>query len=146
MELVDQYSGESYTDQLPLLELPRLYQPSDGPHLMVSDKVEDEWPPPHRAWPADSETKVKLENLKIALRDFSKDSEEIYQLYRALPEPRAPYLESKTRHRMLRHLAVVERKDEHSMLRYLSVIDDMKGTAIPLTTSEWTSAISFAAR
>jgi pentatricopeptide repeat protein len=32
------------------------------------------------------------------------------------------------------------------MLRYLSVIDDMKGTAIPLTTSEWTSAISFAAR
>ena len=146
MELVDQYSGESYTDQLPLLELPSLYQPSDGPHLMVSDKVEDEWPPPHRAWPADSETKVKLQSLQTALRDFSKDPDEIYQLYRALPEPRAPYLESKTRHRMLRHLAVVERKDEHSMLRYLSVIDDMKGTAIPLTTSEWTSAISFAAR
>jgi pentatricopeptide repeat protein len=146
MELVDQYSGESYTDQLPLLELPSLYQPRDGPHLMVSDKVEDEWPPPHRAWPADSETKVKLQSLQTALRDFSKDPDEIYQLYRALPEPRAPYLESKTRHRMLRHLAVVERKDEHSMLRYLSVIDDMKGTAIPLTTSEWTSVISFAAR
>ena len=44
------------------------------------------------------------------------------------------------------HLGIVERKDEHSMLRYLSVVDDMKSTAIPLTTGEWTSAISFASR
>ena len=32
------------------------------------------------------------------------------------------------------------------MLRYLSVVDDMKGTAIPLSTYEWTSALSFASR
>jgi pentatricopeptide repeat protein len=143
--LVDQYSGESYTDQLPVLELPRLYQPSDGPHITVSDNVEDEWPPPDQAWFADLETQTKLEKLNKALKDQYKDPEEIYELYRALPEPRAPYLESNTRHRMLHHLAVVEYKDEHSMLRFLSVIDDMKGTAIPLTISEWTSAISFAA-
>lgn len=146
LELVDQYSGASYTDQLPLLELPTLYQPGDGPHLTVSDKTEDEWPPPHYAWPANPETKIKLTNLGEALRDFHKDPEEIFQLYRLLPTPRAPYLESKIRHRLLRHLSIVERKEEHSMLRYFSVIDDMKGTAIPLTTSEWTSAISFAAR
>jgi pentatricopeptide repeat protein len=145
MALVDQYSGESYTDQLPVLELPRLYQPSDGPHITVSDNVEDEWPPPHQAWFADLETQIKLEKLKNALKYHFKDPDEIYELYRALPEPRAPYLESETRHRMLHHLAVVESKNEHSMLRYLSVIDDMKGTAIPLTTTEWTSAISFAA-
>jgi pentatricopeptide repeat protein len=146
LELVDQYSGASYTDQLPILELPQLYQPSDGPNLTVSDKPEDEWPPPHYAWPADADTRLKLKELDKSLKDFSKDPEEIYRLYRALPEPRAPYLEAKTRHRMLRHLAIVEYKDEHSMLRFLSVIDDMKKTAIPLSLSEWTSAISFVAR
>ena len=146
LALVDQYSGESFTDQLPLLELPTLHQPAYGPYLTVSDKEEDEWPPPYQAWPADPETKDRLKLLEEGLRDFSKDPEEIYQLYRALPKPRAPYLESKIRHRLLRHLSVVERKDNESMLRYFSVVDDMKDAAIPLSTSEWTSAISFAAR
>jgi pentatricopeptide repeat protein len=146
MELVDQYGGDSFTDQLPLIDPPKLFQPSDGPHLTVSDKPEDEWPPPHRAWPADAATKIKLQDLVLALREPSKDPEQIYQLYRALPEPRAPYLGSRTRHKMLHHLSVVERKDEHSMLRYLSVVDDMKGSAIPLSSAEWTSAVSFAAR
>lgn len=146
MALVDQYGGGSFTDQLPLLELPRLHQPSDGPHLIVSDKVQDEWPPPHHAWPAYDETEVKLKALDKALKDFSKDPEETYLLYRDLPAPRVPYLESKARHKLLRHLAVVEHKNEHSMLRYLSVVDDMKGAAIPLSTSEWTSALSFASR
>jgi pentatricopeptide repeat protein len=146
LELVDQYSGESFTDQLPLIDLPKLYQPSDGPHLTVSDKPEDEWPPPHHTWPADTATKIKLRELSRALGDSSKDPEEIYQLYRALPEPRAPYLESRIRHKMLHHLSVVERKDEHTMLRYLSVVDDMKASAIPLSCMEWNSAVSFAAR
>jgi pentatricopeptide repeat protein len=146
MALVDQYNGESFTDQLPLPGLPRLHQPSDGPHLTVSDKPQDEWPPPHLAWPANKETEAKINTLDEALKDFSKNPEEIYLLYRDLPAPRVPYLESKTRHRLLRHLAVVEHKNEHSMLRYLSVVDDMKGTAIPLSSSEWTSALSFASR
>ena len=146
LELVDQYSGKSYTDQLPLLELPTLYQPGDGPYLTVSDKIEDEWPPPHYTWPANPETKITLQNLEKALRDIHKDPEEIFQLYRKLPAPRAPYLEAKIRHRFLQQLSVVERKDERSMLRYFSIIDDMKGTAIPLNISEWTSALSFAAR
>jgi pentatricopeptide repeat protein len=146
MALVDDYDGESFTDGLPLVEPPNLYRDPDGPHLTVNDKEEDDWPPPHCAWPCSPDTEAKIELLEHALKDFSRDPEEIYKLYRDLPVPRAPYLESKTRHRLLRHLAVVERKDEYSMLRYFSVIDDMKGTAIPLTTSEWTSAISFAAR
>ncbi|KAE8453105.1 hypothetical protein EG329_012292 [Mollisiaceae sp. DMI_Dod_QoI] len=146
LELVDQYPGESFTDQLPLLELPKLYQPSDGPDLVVSDKPEDEWPPPHCAWPADEETKIKLKNLNEGLNDWSNTSEYIFELYRALPEPRAPYLEAKTRHRMLRHISVVERKDEASMLRYMSVVDDMKQAAIPLNVAEWTSALSFVSR
>lgn len=144
--LVDQYSGDSYTDQLPLLELPKLYQPSDGPHLTVSDNPEDEWPPPDYAWPADEETKKKLDDLWKGLKDYSNTPEYIFELYRALPEPRAPYLSAKTRHKMLHHLAVVERKDEVSMLRYMSILDDVKQAAIPLSVSEWTSALSFVSR
>lgn len=146
LELVGQYSSYSYTDQLPLVELPSLYQPSDGPHLTVSDKQEDEWPPPQQAWPADMETKRKLQAIDLALLDFHQDPEDIFRLYRQLPAPRVPYLTAKARHKLLRHLAVMERKDEQSMLRYLSVVDDMKSTAIPLTSHEWTSALSFVSR
>ncbi|CZR59592.1 uncharacterized protein PAC_09486 [Phialocephala subalpina] len=146
LELVDQYTGDSYTDQLPLLELPKLYQPSDGPHLTVSEKLEDEWPPPNYAWPADEETKKKLDDLEAGLKKWSNTPKHIFELYQALPEPRAPYLCAKIRHKMLHHLAVVERKDEVSMLRYMSVLDDMKQAAIPLSVSEWTSALSFVSR
>ncbi|TVY59218.1 Pentatricopeptide repeat-containing protein [Lachnellula cervina] len=148
MGLVDQYAGDSITDHLPLLEMPNLYQPNDGPHVTVSDKPEDEWPPPDYTWPADAETKIKLAELEGAVKnkDLSLDAEDLYQLYRTLPRPRAPYLPAKLRHTFLRHLYTVERKDETSMLRYLSVVDDMKTGGIPLTTMEWNSAISFAAR
>ncbi len=141
LELVDQYGSPD-----PLPPLPNRYQPSDGPYLTVSDKPEDEWPPPNHTWPANPDTKVKLNQLEHALRNETIDPQEIYELYRALPAPRAPYLQSRTRHRMLRHLTLVERKDEHSMLRYLSVVDDMRASAIPLRTEEWTSAISFVSR
>lgn len=151
LELVDQSSGTSYTDQLPLLDLPRLYQPSDGPRLTVSTNAEDEWPPPDYTWPSDPETKVKLEELRIYMRKCRNakepvDPEELYRLYRTLPAPRAPYLPSKIRHGMMHHLSIVEKKDEHSMLRYLSVVDDLRVSAIPLSPFEWTSAISFVAR
>jgi pentatricopeptide repeat protein len=146
LDLVDQYNNYTYTDQLPSIELPKLYPPSDGPHLTVSNKKEDEWPPPEHAWPADMETKRKLQAIDLALLDFHQDPEDIFKLYRQLPPPRVPYLTANARHKLLRHLAVVEKKSEHSMLRYLSVVDDMKNTAIPLSTHEWTSAISFVSR
>ncbi|KAF7882822.1 uncharacterized protein EAF02_006185 [Botrytis sinoallii] len=147
MELVDQYHGTSYTHQLPVMESPDLHQPGYAPHLQILDEEEDEWPPAHQAWPADDETKEKLKELESALKNFySHEAEDIYQIYRELPEPRVPYLEANLRHMLLRHLSIVERKDEHSMLRYFSVVDDMKSTAIPLSVSEWTSAISFASK
>ncbi|PBP22280.1 pentatricopeptide repeat protein [Diplocarpon rosae] len=151
LELVDQYSWTSYTDQLPLLDVPQLYQPSDGPHLTVSAKPEDEWPPPNYTWPADAQTKSKIEALRRYMSTcfYAKeptDPDEVYRLYRALPSPRAPYLSANLRHRMMHNLSVVEKKDEHSMLRYLSVVDDLKVSAIPLSPTEWTSAISFVAR
>lgn len=146
MALVDDYDGVSFTDQLPVIEPPGRYQPSDGPHLTVSDKEEDEWPPLHHTWRAGPETDARIVQLDRAIRNQSTDPEDIYNIYRELPAPRVPYLAYWIRHRLLWRLSVVERKDEHSMLRYFSVIDDMKVSAIPLRTEEWTTAISFAAR
>ncbi|KAH8821229.1 pentatricopeptide repeat-containing protein-like protein [Xylogone sp. PMI_703] len=146
--LVDEYNGTSFANLNDPLKSPNYFnsQVPGSSFIKVSDEEEDEWPPLRYEWPADSDTKVKLHDLEEALKDFSRDSVEIYQLYRALPRPRAPYLPPKTRHKLLRHLSVVEKKDEQSMLRYLSIVDDLKETSIPLNTAEWTSAISFAAR
>ncbi|RDL37784.1 Uncharacterized protein BP5553_05217 [Venustampulla echinocandica] len=148
MELVDQYDGQPFTfaDEIPFTKRPSRYQPPDGPHLTVSDKAEDEWPPVYQAWPADPQTKIKLNELDKVITNRYGDPEIAYQLYRELPKPRAPYLEATVRHRLLRCLSTVERKDEISMLRYLSVVDDMKNSAIPLSTTEWNSAISFISR
>ncbi|KAG9238399.1 pentatricopeptide repeat-containing protein-like protein [Amylocarpus encephaloides] len=146
LDLVDDYDGGSLTDSLPLVDGPTLYQPSDGPNLTISDKVEDEWPPPNYTWPADAETKIILASLRKLMRSEVVDPEELYQKYREIPKPRATYLDPTTRHQFLRFLYTIERKDERSMLRYLSVVDDLKNSAIPLTSMEWNSAISFVAR
>jgi pentatricopeptide repeat protein len=147
LALVDQYDSYSLTDHLPLLELPDLRQPEEGPHIVISDKPEDwHWPTQRYKWPARGEELKAVERLEEALKDINIHPEESYKLYRALPAPRIPYLDSNTRHRLLHNLGVVERKDEEGMLRYLSVVDDMKATGIPLTTSEWNCATSFAGR
>ncbi|KAG9240964.1 hypothetical protein BJ878DRAFT_536803 [Calycina marina] len=146
LALVDQYEGYTSEDHIPLSELHRKYQPSDGPHLTVSDKEVDEWPPPFKEWPADADTKEKLYDLETMLGVRTTDPEIIYQLYKDLPQPRAPYLSAPVRHKLLHHLSIIERKNEQSMLRYFSVLNDMKSTAIPLNISEWNSAVSFAAR
>jgi pentatricopeptide repeat protein len=141
LALIDPY----HDDYIPY-EPPRRYQPADGPHLTVSDKAEDEWPPPNKEWSAGSDTASILDLLDNTLRVISTDPEVTYQIYRTLPEPRAPYLSSQLRHRLLHHLSAVEEKNGDSMLRYLSVVDDMKSSAIPLLSSEWNSVISFVAR
>jgi pentatricopeptide repeat protein len=147
MALVDQYDSHSFTDQLPLLELPNLRQPEEGPHVVISDKPEDcHWPSQQYKWPARGEELKAVERLEEALKDINTPPEESYKLYMALPAPRMPYLDANTRHGLLHNLGVVERKDEEGMLRYLSVVDDMKATGIPLTTSEWNCATSFAGR
>ena len=147
MALVDQYDSHSFTDHLPLLELPNLQQPEEGPHVVVLDKPDDcHWPPQRYKWPARGEELKAVKRLEEAMKDINIRPEESYKLYRALPAPRMPYLDANTRHRLLHNLGVVERKDEEGMLRYLSVVDDMKATGIPLTISQWNCATSFAGR
>jgi pentatricopeptide repeat protein len=146
LQLVDQYAGSSYAVELPLVELPILDQSQQIATSTTADKVEDEWPPPNYVRPTKSTHTTKLEELQSLVRNKDAEPDLIYEKYRELPGQRATYLEPKLRHEFLRRLYTMEKKDENSMLRYLSVIDDMKNAAIPLTTIEWNSAISFAAR
>lgn len=123
----------------------QVYEISPGPQLVVSEKPEDvAWPPKEAQWSTTEAVAATLDRLLKALRDRRKDPEEIYNIYRELPSPRAPYLPAKIRHRLFRHLGLVKRKNAAHMLRYLSVVDDVKAQSIPLLTSEWNTAMSFA--
>jgi pentatricopeptide repeat protein len=150
LQLIDQYSGGSPTAKLPKIQRSAVNagteQPDHVSTLSICDKVEDEWPPPNHSWPTSSETEKMLKDLQSLVLDMSQTPEMIYQKYRELPQERAAYLKPELRHQFLRRLYTIQHKDEQSMLRYLSVVDDMKNAAIPLTTIEWNSAISFAAR
>ncbi|EPE36813.1 hypothetical protein GLAREA_08976 [Glarea lozoyensis ATCC 20868] len=146
LQLVDQYAGNSHAIELPLVELPVLDQSQQTATSTTAGQVEDEWPPPNYVRPTKSTHTTKLKELQSLIRNKESDPDLIYQKYRELPGQRATYLAPKLRHEFLRRLYTIEKKDENSMLRYLSVVDDMKNAAIPLTTIEWNSAISFAAR
>lgn len=146
LALVDQYDEIGSYDNLPAYEAPRRYKGPDGPYLTVSDKPEDEWPPPYMAWPRTPEIAATLASLKEALKDAKGDPQIAYEIYRTLPGPRVPYMGANLRHRFLHRIGTVEKKDSRSMLRYMSVVDDMKITAIPLKIAEWNTAMSFAAR
>jgi pentatricopeptide repeat protein len=117
------------------------------PPLVVAGVGVEKSSSTHQAWPAGSEIEQKaIRRLAGSLLSKYTPHETIYELYKALPSPRVPYLSRRTIRLLLHRLSVVERKTEASMLRYLSVVDDMKIVGIPLTTGEWSSAIAFVGR
>jgi pentatricopeptide repeat protein len=131
---------------LPILELPNLRLHESDSSEFKEDKYSDpDWPPPRYKWPAGQARKA-VEALEKALADDRVEPDRLFQLYKALPAPRVPYLDSQRRHVLLRKLALVERKDEESMLRYLSVVDDIKAVGLPLTPHEWNCATAFVGR
>lgn len=147
LSLVGQYQGNSFTDQLPLLELPDLRQLDRltvGPSFTVTDEVH--WPTREYTWPTTGRNTIARQSLEKALSDRSRSSTEIYELYRSLPAPRVPYLHWKTRGELLRRLGIMEKKDTHSMMRFMSVVDDHKACGAPIGTWVWNLALSFAAR
>ncbi|KAF2229962.1 hypothetical protein EV356DRAFT_509908 [Viridothelium virens] len=86
---------------------------------------------------------ITLERIELLLEDPLTSHQELYDLYRTLPSPRAPYLHSKTLWKLLHHLTIVPRKTEGRMLRYLSILDDLRAAEIPVLRSHYTSAIAF---
>ena len=98
----------------------------------------------HAQWDTvDLENALTIEKIKSLLKDPFGSHQELYTLYQSLPPPRAPYLDSKTLGKLLHHLAVVPRRTEARMLRYLSILDDLKASNIPISRSNYTSAIAF---
>ncbi|KAI9771321.1 MAG: hypothetical protein M1840_002291 [Geoglossum simile] len=143
--LVDFYDEEVPTADATPPSGPAVSSPP--PPLVVARVGVEKSPSTHQAWPAGSETGQRvIRKLAGSLLSKYTPHEAIYELYKALPSPRVPYLSRRTIRLLLHRLSVVERKTEASMLRYLSVVDDMKVVGIPLTTGEWSSAIAFVGR
>ncbi|KAI4241360.1 MAG: hypothetical protein LQ352_007467 [Teloschistes flavicans] len=96
--------------------------------------------------PQTVEDGYSLKRLHRLLGDPQSSHEHIYKAYSQLPSPRIEYLSDRKRHDLLHRLSVIEIKSKKAMLRYLSVVDDVHGASIPLTRSEWSSAIAYAGR
>ena len=92
------------------------------------------------------EERSAMDSLKVTLRDEDRSHEAIYKAYSALPSPRISRLSYEIRRLLLRRLSVIEKKNKEAMLRYLSVVDDIKAADLPLTESEWNSAVAYAGR
>ncbi|MCJ1449632.1 MAG: hypothetical protein MMC23_010154, partial [Stictis urceolatum] len=81
-----------------------------------------------------------------AIRDENRSVDEVYDLYRTLPQPGILHIGHKSRSLLLRRLSVVGWKNEKSMLRYLSVLEDMKEANIPISIYQWSHAVHLAGR
>ncbi|KAI0142474.1 hypothetical protein F4776DRAFT_612185 [Hypoxylon sp. NC0597] len=154
LELIDSYDDTSVEEHLEFLRDPylRRYAPADGPRLTVSDKVEDaslqSVDHSQKMNPEQAEMVRELREavLRKLRRPATVDLDTIFDLYKALPEPRILHLTARLRHQLLAVLGMTERKDSKSMLRYFSVVTDVKDSGFPLTVSEWNTAMSFASR
>ena len=82
-------------------------------------------------------------NLNKILDSDDCTHEAAFEAYSRVPFPGVSHLPIEGIRLLFHRLSVVEKKDRTSMLRYLSVVDDMKYADLPMTTAEWSSAISF---
>ena len=143
------------SDTLGPVQLPQPWKSETEPEESLTIAGEQEKGPPeevplgrgHKQWyTSDTCDVATIKEIKARLRDPRSSHQELYDLYQTLPTPRAPYLDSKTLGKLLHHLAIVPRKTEPRMLRYLSILDDLKAAEIPISRSQYTSAIAFVGR
>ncbi|KAK9414597.1 hypothetical protein SUNI508_11035 [Seiridium unicorne] len=154
LAFIDHYDGATVEEQLEFLRDPymRRYAPASTAELRVSDTYHEFIAPlpedVQRGEIGDQETITRLRTAVFTkmMRAHSTDNDFIYELYRALPEPRITYLSGRLRHGLLAALSITERRDSKSMLRYFAVIADVKTAGFSLTKTEWNTAMSFASR
>ncbi|TPX17113.1 uncharacterized protein E0L32_003231 [Thyridium curvatum] len=155
LSYVDQYDDQDSVDEhLEFFRDPyrRGYAPDNGPEVTVSNREEDvRFPSRDETKPADEREHKILRELRSAVlkrlrNPLRASADEVYNLYRQLPEPRMPYLSGALRHQLLRAIGVTEKKDSKSMLRYFAVIADVKNSGFPLLRAEWNTAMSYASR
>ena len=87
-----------------------------------------------------------LWHFRRLLEDKSTPNHALFDAYRLLPAPRAPFLNDLNLRSFLNRLSWNKEVTEPVMLRFLSVLDDMKTANIEILSREWNSAIHFAGR
>ncbi|KAF7516571.1 hypothetical protein G7054_g14114 [Neopestalotiopsis clavispora] len=154
LSFLDYYDDVTVEEQLEYLRDPyrRRYAPADVPPLRFSEQPLDLYSPlPDEVERGDQEVQETLTHLEAAVtnkirRANSTSNDEIYDLYRSLPEPRMNYLTGRFRHALFAALSVTPRKNPKDMLRYFAVVADVKNAGFSLTRTEWNTALSFASR
>ncbi|KAI9751687.1 MAG: hypothetical protein M4579_005952 [Chaenotheca gracillima] len=111
-----------------------LERPSSRPKTSLSSSLDAN---PH---------KKIVARLEKALRPTECAHETAFDIYKTLPNPGVAYLPPKIIRLLFRQFSVVEQKNESSMLRYFTIVEDMRKANLPMTASEWNSAISFTGR
>lgn len=81
----------------------------------------------------------------LLLDDHSSNAA-VFRAYQRLPQPGVAFLPTGTIRVFLQRMSTPWQKNEKSMLRYLSLIDDMQKANLPISKSEWASAIYLAGR
>ncbi|KAI4104102.1 MAG: hypothetical protein LQ339_003955 [Xanthoria mediterranea] len=80
------------------------------------------------------------------LEDRTSSHGQIYEAYCQIPSPGVVYIAIDSRRLLFHRLSIIENRSKQAMLRYLRLVDDMKDASIPLSLSEWNTAIAYAGR
>lgn len=83
--------------------------------------------------------------IDLLLQDDSPNRA-LFEAYKELPQPGVAYLPRGVVRLLLQRMSTPWVKTQASKLRYLSLIDDMQEAKLPLTLSEWSSAVYLAGR
>lgn len=70
----------------------------------------------------------------------------LFEAYKQLPRPGVAYLPKGVIRLFLQRMGTPGVRTKEAMIRYLSLVDDMQEAKIPITTSEWSTAIFLAGR
>ncbi|KAH0261807.1 hypothetical protein KCU91_g13788, partial [Aureobasidium melanogenum] len=139
--IVDQYDYAGYQEDPPPDRDSNHESPSST-HFYSSSQIPDRKPLIANSF-SDQQA---IDYFNLIIQDKATPNLPLYKAYRAIPQPRPKYLENQPIRELMHRLSIVEYKDERTMQRYLSLVDDMLAADIPMTRSEWNSAMSFAGR
>ena len=80
------------------------------------------------------------------LVDDTTSNRSLFEAYKELPEPGVAYLPKGVIRLLLQRMSTPWVRTPASMLRYLSLMDDMQAAKLPISVSEWSSAIFLTGR
>lgn len=80
------------------------------------------------------------------LLDDHSSTRALFEVYQKLPSPGVAFLPRGVIRVFLQRMSTPSIKSKNAMLRYLSLIDDMQKAELPISRSEWSSAIYLAGR